>query len=227
MTGQELDELFGGPPRNPGSHDHPARNGSGGLHPESHRGGRPAHGAARARNSPARAYLCLAGGVALNCVANGELLREGIFDDIWIQPAAGDAGGALGAAPVRPSPIARKPARNQRLGRRCAAHCSARIFSNEEIRAFLDGRGNSATISSPTKRELLKHHRRGHGSPARWSAGSTGGWSSARARSARAASSAMPATRRCRRTMNLRIKFRECFRPVRAVRAGGGREPVF
>ena len=43
-------------------------------------------------------YLCLAGGVALNCVANGKILREGIFKDIWIQPAAGDAGGALGAA---------------------------------------------------------------------------------------------------------------------------------
>lgn len=43
-------------------------------------------------------YLCLAGGVALNCVANGRILREGIFKDIWIQPAAGDAGGALGAA---------------------------------------------------------------------------------------------------------------------------------
>ncbi|MEK7675496.1 MAG: carbamoyltransferase [Verrucomicrobiota bacterium] len=42
--------------------------------------------------------LCLAGGVALNCVANGRILREGIFDNIWIQPAAGDAGGALGAA---------------------------------------------------------------------------------------------------------------------------------
>ena len=42
--------------------------------------------------------LCLAGGVALNCVSNGRLLREGPFADIWIQPAAGDAGGALGAA---------------------------------------------------------------------------------------------------------------------------------
>lgn len=42
--------------------------------------------------------LCLAGGVALNCVANGALLREGIFDNLWIQPAAGHAGGALGAA---------------------------------------------------------------------------------------------------------------------------------
>ena len=44
--------------------------------------------------------LCLAGGVALNCVANGKLLRDGPFDDIWIQPAAGDAGGAIGAASV-------------------------------------------------------------------------------------------------------------------------------
>jgi len=43
-------------------------------------------------------YLCLAGGVALNCVANGKILRENLFEDIWIQPAAGDAGGALGAA---------------------------------------------------------------------------------------------------------------------------------
>ncbi len=45
-------------------------------------------------------YLCLAGGVALNCVANGILIRENIFEDIWIQPAAGDAGGALGSALV-------------------------------------------------------------------------------------------------------------------------------
>ena len=43
-------------------------------------------------------YLCLAGGVALNCVANGKLLRENIFDDIWIQPASGDAGGSVGCA---------------------------------------------------------------------------------------------------------------------------------
>src|SRR4029079_342734 len=42
--------------------------------------------------------LCLAGGVALNCVGNGRLLREGPFENIWIQPAAGDAGGALGVA---------------------------------------------------------------------------------------------------------------------------------
>jgi carbamoyltransferase len=52
-----------------------------------------------AKEAPSR-HLCLAGGVALNCVANGKLLREGMFNDLWIQPAAGDAGGALGAALV-------------------------------------------------------------------------------------------------------------------------------
>jgi len=51
-----------------------------------------------AREETGKKHLCMAGGVALNCVANGKLLREGIFDDVWIQPAAGDAGGALGAA---------------------------------------------------------------------------------------------------------------------------------
>lgn len=50
------------------------------------------------RKETGQKNLCLAGGVALNCVANGKLLRENIFDNIWIQPAAGDAGGALGAA---------------------------------------------------------------------------------------------------------------------------------
>jgi carbamoyltransferase len=54
--------------------------------------------AAFAQKETGMRKLCLAGGVALNCVANGRLLREGPFDDIWIQPAAGDAGGALGIA---------------------------------------------------------------------------------------------------------------------------------
>lgn len=50
------------------------------------------------RKSTGQKNLCMAGGVALNCVANGKLLREKVFDNIWIQPAAGDAGGAIGAA---------------------------------------------------------------------------------------------------------------------------------
>ena len=50
------------------------------------------------RNEYGIKNLCLAGGVALNCVANGKILKEKIFENIWIQPAAGDAGGSLGAA---------------------------------------------------------------------------------------------------------------------------------
>ncbi|MFX8235224.1 carbamoyltransferase N-terminal domain-containing protein, partial [Acinetobacter baumannii] len=53
--------------------------------------------------------LCLAGGVALNCVANGKILRDGHFEKIWIQPAAGDAGGAVGAALAAYHQFAGKP----------------------------------------------------------------------------------------------------------------------
>jgi carbamoyltransferase len=82
-------------------------------------------------------HLCLAGGVALNCVANGKILREGIFENIWIQPAAGDAGGSLGAALF---------AWHQVLGNERKAdgvHDSQRgsylgpEFSRDEIRAYL------------------------------------------------------------------------------------------
>jgi carbamoyltransferase len=54
--------------------------------------------ARHARSLTGLRHLCLAGGVALNCVGNGRILRSGLFDDLWIQPAAGDAGGAIGAA---------------------------------------------------------------------------------------------------------------------------------
>ncbi|HKZ37496.1 MAG TPA: carbamoyltransferase N-terminal domain-containing protein, partial [Chryseolinea sp.] len=54
--------------------------------------------AAEAKRLTGSSNLCLAGGVALNCVANGKLLNKNLFEDIWVQPAAGDAGGALGAA---------------------------------------------------------------------------------------------------------------------------------
>ena len=75
-----------------------AAHGPGRQHPGRDRGGPAAHGARPRTGRPACQNLVLAGGVALNCVANGRLLREGPFENIWIQPAAGDAGGALGAA---------------------------------------------------------------------------------------------------------------------------------
>jgi carbamoyltransferase len=97
MTNTKFDQLFGGPPRNP----------------ETMITQREMDLAASIQaiteevviklangisKSTGYKNLCLAGGVALNCVANGKLLKEGIFDRIWIQPAAGDAGGAVGAA---------------------------------------------------------------------------------------------------------------------------------
>jgi carbamoyltransferase len=96
MTNGKFAALFGGPPRQPES-------------PISRREMDLAKSiqdvteeivlklARHARELTGKRHLCMAGGVALNCVANGVLLREGIFDRLWIQPAAGDAGGALGA----------------------------------------------------------------------------------------------------------------------------------
>jgi carbamoyltransferase len=83
-------------------------------------------------------YLCLAGGVALNCVANGKLLREKIFDDIWIQPAAGDAGGALGAAYITHyhylnNPLPPKYGKDLQKGSYLGP-----AYKDEEIKKFLD-----------------------------------------------------------------------------------------
>ena len=81
--------------------------------------------------------LCLAGGVALNCVANGKLLRSGIFDDIFIAPAAGDAGGALGAALF----VHYQLLENTRQANGTDAMSGSLLgprYTNEEIRRFLD-----------------------------------------------------------------------------------------
>lgn len=84
--------------------------------------------------------LCLAGGVALNCVANGKLLREGVAERIWIQPASGDAGGALGAALLGWHQIADKP-RSPAPADAMKGSYLGPAYSDEEIRAFLDAKG--------------------------------------------------------------------------------------
>lgn len=80
--------------------------------------------------------LCLAGGVALNCVANGELLRKNIFDNIWIQPAAGDAGGALGAALQAWYQYFNQP-RIANTGDDMQGSYLGPAFSNSDIEAYL------------------------------------------------------------------------------------------
>jgi carbamoyltransferase len=104
--------------------------------------------ARHAREVTGKRNLCLAGGVALNCVANGILLREGIFDDIWIQPAAGDAGGALGAplavwhnAMDKPRTVA---VSSLNPGKRRDAMRGSLLgpeFPDSEVQAWLDSRG--------------------------------------------------------------------------------------
>jgi carbamoyltransferase len=97
MTNRAFERLFGGPPRKPETqlnqrHMDLARSIQVVAEEVMLRMARHAHELTGER------HLCLAGGVALNCVGNGRILREGPFEKVWIQPAAGDAGGALGAA---------------------------------------------------------------------------------------------------------------------------------
>ncbi len=94
-----------------------------------------------ARAETGKRNLCLAGGVALNCVANGKLLREGIFDDIWIQPAAGDAGGALGAALMVWHLVLDNPRVSDGETDRMQGSYLGPSFSNEMIQEWLDAKG--------------------------------------------------------------------------------------
>ena len=94
--------------------------------------------ARHARSLTGKRNLCLAGGVALNCVANGKLLRERIFDELWIQPAAGDAGGSVGAALTIWHNVLGRP--RQADGKRDAMRGAylGPEFSRDQIAQFLD-----------------------------------------------------------------------------------------
>jgi carbamoyltransferase len=90
------------------------------------------------RKETGRRNLCLAGGVALNCVANGRILRECIFDRIWIQPAASDAGGALGAALFAWHQILDKERKADDVNDSQRGSYLGPAYRNDEIRAYLE-----------------------------------------------------------------------------------------
>src|SRR5205823_2044320 len=154
--------------------------------------------------------LVLAGGVALNCVANGRLLREGPYESIWIQPAAGDAGGALGAALFVWHQLLDKPRQPGGVDAQHGSLLGPR-FATGAIRPFLDEQG-AAYECYADETELLEQ-------TARLLADEKiVGWFQGRMEFGPRALGARsilgdPRAPRMQATMNLKIKFRESFRP--------------
>ena len=154
--------------------------------------------------------LCLAGGVALNCVGNGRILREGPFEDIWIQPAAGDAGGALGVAQLIWHRHCNKPravsgARDQMKGTRLGP-----TFAPEAIERFMASQG--AAYERFERDALLQRVAR------LLADGNVIGWFNGRMEFGPRALGARsilgdPRSPKMQAQMNIKIKFREGFRP--------------
>jgi carbamoyltransferase len=154
-------------------------------------------------------HLCLAGGVALNCVANGRLLREGPFKDIWIQPAAGDAGGAVGAAFAAWHEYLEQPRRVNGMDAMSGSYLGP-SFGDDEIRSALDGFGASYEKLEdqalfPRLAELLARE-------------NVIGWFQGRMEFGPRALGGRsilgdPRSRKMQSVMNLKIKYRESFRP--------------
>ncbi len=96
-------------------------------------------------------HLVMAGGVALNCVGNGKLLRDGCFEDIWIQPAAGDSGGAIGAALFAWHQLLENPRVADDVHDTQQGSLLGPSFTNDQIRTFLDGKGIKHTYFEEEK----------------------------------------------------------------------------
>lgn len=161
--------------------------------------------------------LCLAGGVALNCVANGVLSRSGRFDDIWVQPAAGDAGCALGAALTVAVPVSGRPHLNGGDGGDGSSGQDGMSgsllgpgFTDSQIERFLTDNGYPHT-SYPPERLYAE-------TAAELAGGAVVGWFQGRMEYGPRALGARsilgdPRNVEMQKTMNLKIKFRESFRP--------------
>jgi carbamoyltransferase len=175
--------------------------------------------ARHARATTGLKHLCMAGGVALNCVANGRILRERIFDRLWIQPAAGDAGGALGAAlAVWYDETLNSPGAGERQtldrGDAMQATLLGPSFSDEEIEATL--RNHGAVYQRADKEKLLDV------TVDFLKAEKVVGWFQGRMEfgpRALGSRSILGDARspRMQSVMNLKVKFRESFRPFAPV----------
>lgn len=158
-------------------------------------------------------YLCLAGGVALNCVANGKLLRAGIFKDIWIQPAAGDAGGALGAALAVWYQYLEKPRTVDANDSMKGSYLGPR-YSDAEIEATLKSvNANYQRLNDDELMNQLAHL---------LNEGNVIGWMQGRMEFGPRALGARsiigdPRNKKMQATMNLKIKYRESFRPFAPI----------
>ncbi|MEM7351312.1 MAG: carbamoyltransferase N-terminal domain-containing protein [Acidobacteriota bacterium] len=136
MTSEKFHQLFGAPPRQPDSqmeqrHMDIAASIQKVTEEIMLRSARHLHDETGLKN------LCLAGGVALNCVGNGRILREGPFDNIWIQPAAGDAGGALGVALLIWHQLLDKPRQPQAHDGQSGSRLGI-AYDDDQIAAFLE-----------------------------------------------------------------------------------------
>ncbi|NER98525.1 MAG: hypothetical protein F6J86_32665, partial [Symploca sp. SIO1B1] len=154
-------------------------------------------------------YLCLAGGVALNCVANGRLLRESPFQDIWIQPAAGDAGGAVGAALAIWHQYCQEPRQANPKDVMEGSYLGP-SFSHKQIRQALDA--FQAEYKYLEDEELMPELAEVLAS------GNVVGWFQGRMEfGPRALGNRSiigdPRNEQMQSTMNLKIKYRESFRP--------------
>ncbi|MBD3305417.1 hypothetical protein GF339_03485 [candidate division KSB3 bacterium] len=155
-------------------------------------------------------YLCLAGGVALNCVGNGRILREGPFEDIWIQPASGDAGGALGAALMTWYAYLDNPRKADNQHDFQHGSYLGPKFSDTEIEAYLQEQGYPYTVvpreEIPEKiADLIEAQNVIGWFQGRMEFGPRALGSRSILGDARSA--------KMQETMNLKIKFRESFRP--------------
>ena len=209
MTNDRFDELFGGPPRGPDElldqrHMDIAASVQAVTEEVMLRLSRAAV------KETGVGKLCLAGGVALNCVANGGIVRDGHVDEIWVQPAAGDAGGALGAALCAYHGLAGKPRAADGETDTMRGSYLGPAFAQGEIETRLDAQG--ARFAVRDEEEMLASTAEGLAD------GKAVGWFQGRMEfgpRALGARSILGDARspRMQRLLNLKVKYRESFRP--------------